>query len=515
MVVEKAAGNAYKESSELIDKKSDRYFPPQTSQGEVLGAVEAEWLGNIEAADKDLIVNASQIKRFFEVLEADPTFTEQLLVNSHQAAARYNLQIDPEELRPLWDKNFDKGDGNTDALASSRLKRFQEFVDRFVPSQARRELLGIPSEPRFRAWWERQRARVDSMLRPGDPVLARTYPMAFELSKGCSVGCWFCAASAPRFEDIFAYHPENRELWRGVLQLMKNLLGDMAGAGFCYFATDPLDNPDYVKFCLDFHEILGAFPQTTTAQPTKSPSLTRSLLKASEKKGQRHNRFSILSLKMLREVHSEFSAEELAFVGLEFQNKEVEASQLKVRAGRARERAGKTESVYSKEDDLAYTSGSTVTGFLFNMVDKSVKLISPCIASDRWTEGYRIHAERTFSDVRDLGIVLEDIISHLQITITPKQPIRFRPDLKYESLPDGFQVSTKFKTLKFRNGAFASELGAIIHHSDKTAEEIAAVFDAWNIPQDKVFQVLNQLFASGILDEEPDINGSDTKVHGS
>jgi hypothetical protein len=149
------------------------------------------------------------------------------------------------------------------------------------------------------------------------------------------------------------------------------------------------------------------------------------------------------------------------------------------------------------------------------MVDKSVKLISPCIASDRWTEGYRIHAERTFSDVRDLGIVLEDIISHLQITITPKQPIRFRPDLKYESLPDGFQVSTKFKTLKFRNGAFASELGAIIHHSDKTAEEIAAVFDAWNIPQDKVFQVLNQLFASGILDEEPDINGSDTKVHGS
>lgn len=503
MVAEKTVGNTPKESLGFIGKNSDQYSSPKESERERLGTVEAEWLADIEEADKYLIVNASHIKRFFEVLEADPTFKEQLLENSHQAAAKYNLQIDPEELRPLWDKNCDKGDGNADALTSSRIKRFQEFVDRFVPSKVRGELLNAPSEPRFRAWWERQKARVDSMVRSGDTVLARTYPMAFELSKGCSVGCWFCAVSAPRFEDIFAYNPENRELWREVLQLMKNLLGDMAGAGFCYFATDPLDNPDYVKFCLDFHEILSVFPQTTTAQPTKFPSLTRSLLKASEEKGQRHNRFSIVSLKTLRDVYSEFSAEELAFVGLEFQNKEVEANEPKINAGRARERSTQLERVSSQENDLAYASISNVMGFLFNMVDKSVKLISPCIASDRWPEGYRVHAERNFSDAGDLGIILEDIISHLAIAITPKQTIRFRSDLKYESIPDGFQVSTKFKTLKFRNGAFASELGAIIHQSDKTAEEIAVMFDTWNIPQAQVFQVLNQLFASGILDDEP------------
>jgi hypothetical protein len=209
---------------------------------------------------------------------------------------------------------------------------------------------------------------------------------------------------------------------------------------------------------------------------------------------------------MLRQVHSEFSAEELAFVGLEFQNKEAEANEPKVKAGRARERADKTESVSSEDEDLAYASISNVMGFLFNMGDKSVKLISPCIASELWPEGYRIHAERTFSDVTDLGIILEEIISHLPIAISPKQVIRFRSDLKYESLPDGFQVSTKFKTLKFRSGAFASELGAIIHQSDKTAEEIAAVFDVWDIPQEQVFQSLNQLFASGVLDDEPDTN---------
>ena len=506
MGIKKVTENTYKEFSELREKKSDQHFSPQQHEEEGLGAIDAEWLGDREEGDKDLIVNASHIKRFFEVLEADPTVKEQLLVNSYQAAARYNLQIDPEELRPLWDKSFAKGYGNTEARVTSSIKRFQEFVNRFVPSEVREELLGTPSEPRFRAWWKRQMARVDSMLRPGNPVVARTYPMAFELSKGCSVGCWFCAVSAPRFDDIFVYNSENRELWRGVLQLMKNLLGDMAGAGFCYFATDPLDNPDYVKFCLDFHEILGVFPQTTTAQPTKSPSLTRSLLKYSEEKGQRHNRFSILSLKMLRQVHSEFSAEELAFVGLEFQNKEVEANQPKVKAGRAREHSGKAESVSSEDEDLAYTSISTVMGFLFNMVDKSVRLISPCIASELWPEGYRIHAERTFSDVTDLGIILEEIISHLPIAISPKQVIRFRSDLKYESLTDGFQVSTKFKTLKFRSGAFASELGAIIHQSDKTAEEIAAVFDVWDIPQEQVFQSLNQLFASGVLDDEPDTN---------
>jgi len=34
-----------------------------------------------------------------------------------------------------------------------------------------------------------------------------------------------------------------------------------AGRGFCYWGTDPMDNPDYEKFCLDFHEVLGIFPK--------------------------------------------------------------------------------------------------------------------------------------------------------------------------------------------------------------------------------------------------------------
>lgn len=237
----------------------------------------------------------------------------------------------------------------------------------------------------------------------------------------------------------------------------------------------------------------------------KDPARTRELLKLARQKGQKHNRFSILSLKMLAQVHEEFSAEELAFVELEFQNKEIEADEPKVNSGRVRERyKGRTESELYKNADLSNGSISNVMGFLFNMVDRSVRLISPCIANNRWSEGYRIHDERTFSDVDYLETVLEEIISnHMPLTIRPRDLINFRQDLKYESLPDGFQVSTQFKAFKFRNGSYAKQLGELIRQSDKTAEEIAAMFDAWGITQDEVFQSLNLLFVCGVLDDEP------------
>ena len=39
-----------------------------------------------------------------------------------------------------------------------------------------------------------------------------------------------------------------------------------------------------------------------------------------------------------------------------------------------------------------------VSGFLFNMVERNVRLISPCNASERWPLGYRIYDEGTFTD---------------------------------------------------------------------------------------------------------------------
>jgi radical SAM family RiPP maturation amino acid epimerase len=289
-------------------------------------------------------------------------------------------------------------------------------------------------------------------------------------------------------------------LWYEVLELMKDILGSAASAGVCYWATDPLDNPNYEKFCSDFHAVLGTFPQTTTALPMKDPVRTRSLLKLSCEKGCLLNHFSILSLKMLNQVHEKFSAEELTFVNLVLQNEE--ASKIKANAGRVRERnlkKGEEDSEFPEQGTIA-----CVTGFLFNMVDRSVKLISPCNANDRWPLGYIVYDEGTFSDANELKILLERMISdHMPLAVRPNDLMNFRHDLKYESLDDGFKLSTKSKTFNFRHDPYLRELGDVIHKGSKTAQEIADMFDTRGVSPAYTFHNFNLMLEKGVLDDEP------------
>ncbi len=458
-----------------------------------------------ELSDAELekqLIQGSHIKRFGERWYADPDFRQQFLTNPYQAVIHYNLKISSEKIRALWDELLAQRDAVKPASLS--LEHGQEFYrkikfDMFYTAAA------SSREPRFKAWRERQIARTSSQMRKSlhDDIPHMT--ASFELSKGCSVGCWFCAVSAPRLGDIFTYSQENAKLWREVLELLKDIHGSAAVAGFCYWATDPLDNPDYEKFCSDFHKILGVFPQTTTAQPLKDPVRTRSLLKLSLEKGCLMNRFSILSLKILNQVHKEFSPEELAFVGLELQHPEAEA--IKANSGRAREyNKRKASKNQERLDDPLQGTIACASGFLFNMVERSVKLITPYNADDRWPLGYRIYEEGTFTNVDDLKTFIEGMIDrHMPLTVKPNDRISFRRDLKYESLPDGFQVSTRFKTYKFRNSSYIKHLGEIINKGDKTAEEIASLFNTFSVPSIHIFQSLNLMFKNGVLDDEPKV----------
>ncbi|WP_414581507.1 radical SAM family RiPP maturation amino acid epimerase [Scytonema sp. PCC 10023] len=444
-------------------------------------------------------VCVSHIKRFMERWTADPEFQNQVAVEPYKTIARYGLKVDPEEIRPLWDLKFLKEVGERVPISAS-LRQWHEFFDESRVCELMQSIASSSSEPRFKAWRERQIARTRSQFKKWLQDTLVHAPVCFELSKGCSVGCWFCGVSAPRLGDIFIYNQENAKLWYEVLELMKEILGPAAGAGFCYWASDPLDNPDYERFCSDFHEVLGIFPQTTTAQPLKDPARIRALLKLSRKKGCLLNRFSILSLKMLNQVHEEFSAEELTLVSLALQNKE--ANKIKANAGRARERnlnKGEEDNEFPEQGTIA-----CVSGFLFNMVDRSVKLISPCNASDRWPLGYIVYDEGTFSDAHDLKILLERMITdNMPLTVRPNDLINFRRDLKYESLTDGFQLSTKFKTFKFRHEPYLKELGEVIHKGGKTAEDIASIFEKHGVSPAYTFHNLNLMFERGVLDDEP------------
>ncbi|MFM7367425.1 MAG: radical SAM family RiPP maturation amino acid epimerase, partial [Sphaerospermopsis kisseleviana] len=145
------------------------------------------------------------------------------------------------------------------------------------------------------------------------------------------------------------------------------------------------------------------------AQPLKNINRTKSLLKLALEKGNRLNRFSILSLKILDKLHEAFTPEELAFVGLVIQNQEAGIE--KASAGRMREynqrQATKKEQVV---DESLPGTNACVSGFLLNMVHHSVKLVSPCPASDRFPNGYQVHDQATFTTIDELKTFLDKAI---------------------------------------------------------------------------------------------------------
>lgn len=463
-------------------------------------ASKLEQLDSFETLDPELLTSISHIKRFTERWQAHPEFRKQVGIDPYKTIVNYGLKVEPEEIRPIWDREFTNQFAEGEVKIPPILALYREFDRKFGKVETMKSAAASPSQPSFKAWRERQLARTASQFKKSVHEAIVHAPVCFELSKGCSIGCKFCGIAAPRLSDIFVYNSENAALWYQVIELMKELLGPAVGAGFCYWATDPLDNPDYEKFCSDFHTVTGIFPQTTTAQPLKNPARTRSLLKLSREKSGVLNRFSILSLKMLEQVYAEFTAEELALVRLALLNEEADS--IKANSGRERERnlkQGRLDTEFPDQGTIA-----CVSGFLFNMVDRSVKLISPCNADEQWPLGYIVYDQGTFSNIDDLKVLIERMITEkMPLTVRSNDLIKFRRDLDYESLADGFQLSTRFKTYKFRDDAYLKELGEVINQQNKTAEEIACLFETYGVSSASTRHNFSLMFERGVLDIKP------------
>jgi hypothetical protein len=105
------------------------------------------------------------------------------------------------------------------------------------------------------------------------------------------------------------------------------------------------------------------------------------------------------------------------------------------------------------------------------------------------------------------------INDNMPLEVRPNTLINFRRDLKYKSLDDGFQLSTKFKTFKFRHDYSFKEFGEVVNKGGKTAEEIVSIFDSRGVASDWTLYYLNLMFEKGVLDEEPQLKDSKVLVH--
>jgi len=418
------------------------------------------------------------------------------------------LKADPEELRCLWDEAFAAGRGEG-WIAPLIVQRYRLFArEKLLHREKLRAVECVPSDERHRRWRGRQVKRTLAHLGPRQHDGIIHAPFAVELSDGCSVGCWFCGVSAGRKGGDFRHTPDNARLWREVLGILRRAVGTAAATGFCYWATDPLDNPEYERFALDFAEVCGRFPQTTTALPLRDVERTRALLALSIEHGCTINRFSILTLKGFDGVMAAFAAEELLHCEIVSQN--PEAVHIQGNAGRARGAARLARLARDHglpTDDWQRIPGTIacVSGFLLNMVDRRVRLITPCPASDRWPDGYWVLEDARFADADDLARRIEGMMDrHMPVSVRPSDPARFRSDLRFRPVEAGFEVAGFGAGSRIAGPPKIRELGAAIAAGDRTVGEIVAEFqERHGRTPESTHRLLNQIFEGGFLDEEP------------
>jgi radical SAM family RiPP maturation amino acid epimerase len=387
--------------------------------------------------DPALLAGIAHTKRFLERWVADDGFRIDVLQGAQAAADRYGIQVDAEAIRCLWDPATPLNPLQVPAP----VQHYQEYCKEKLAMRDRMRIKdGEPEHPLFRKWRQRQINRFFRQVNLAEASAVVHAPVAVELNQGCSVGCWFCGVDAPPLSDTFAHTPEQAQLWRGLLRQLHEVIGDGAQTGFCYWATDPLDNPDYEHFLQDFQRQFGRYPQTTTAQPLRDVARTKALLAMTMAERPMINRFSVLSLPMFNAVHRQYSAEELLHVEIVCQHPESVSG--KALAGRARS----SSALQADSNRQSHTTIACVSGFLINLPRREVRLISPVPASERWPLGYRVYGQTNFRDAADFRRALEELIAS-----------GMRDHLRLEdllSIPDDLELSLEEGIVSVRSERF-------------------------------------------------------------
>ncbi|KJS38422.1 MAG: hypothetical protein VR70_09950 [Rhodospirillaceae bacterium BRH_c57] len=466
-------------------------------------------------------ISVGQVKRVLEWWSSSQAFRDAVSEDTAKAGQDFGLGFDPAPLRPLWDSRFGMDMHARGEPFHPAVLAYRAFYDGKTVWRDEIKMNSAPPEPRFRAWRQRQVERNKFENGAYDDSIIHT-PLAIELTDGCTVGCWFCGVGATKFADFMPY-AENKDDWRQILKHLHDKLDDAGRWGFLYWATDPLDNPDYEFFANDFADVFGVFPQTTTAQPQKHIDRLRTLLPMSEARGCRVNRFSIQTERQLKEIYAAFSPDEMQNVEIVSQMKEATAA--KANTGQFRVRATANEDIKTREmDKLAATAkqweaarddGRTmsvvepgtiacVSGFLLNMVKKTVKLISPCRASERWPLGYIVYDEATFDTPEDLNATLDQMIDrHMGTALDEDTVARFHPMLTHERTDDGFTLTSPFHGIAMERPAYRAYvhfLGDTIRRGDRTAGQIAvAGLFMHGVPEANTLATLTHLMDMGIL----------------
>ena len=464
--------------------------------------------------NEDYIKDIAHTKRLLERYTTDPDFKKELDNGNYDIIKKYNIDINPEDVRFHWDNSYHLECIKNKTEFTPQVKKYLGWIMEKLAHRDRiREIDAVPENEKFRIWRERQNNRMIHVFGIAKSIGIVHPPFSMELSKGCSGNCWFCGFGAEEKEGDYLYTDKNKKEYREVLHVLKDVMGNAAATGFLYSATDPLDNPDYEQFLIDYAVILGYAPQITTSLATRDIERTRRLIWLNHKLGSDVDRFSMLSVGVLNKLHENFTAEELLYVELIPQN--IESNSMIANAGRAADNkkqmekkatsAGVTNYIHDNNDG---DSISCMSGFDINMFDKSVRLVTPAKSNKKWPYGFWIYESAKFKDAQELKNIMNSMINKYMLEALEEDSIiAFLKGFELEIDKDCISLSTNNSKIEVDYGEVLpglKEIAGIISKDNHTAKQIVDIMkEKHNQKESDTWDTLNLLFQDGLLDEEP------------
>ena len=432
-----------------------------------------------------------EVKRLYECRMADPAFMELLKADPEgtlekiqvRMPASKALSIAEECGRSGWDKN------PWLSLYRPRLDLISAEISRRMDASRYKD----PALYRY-AQIVRNRIFLYNRIMQGHQNI-RYFPAAIELSSGCSVQCPFCGLDARPLAGNAAYG-DCGILWKEILEILKGLIGPVADTVPCYYATEPLDNPDYERFLSDYRKVLGALPQTTTAIADRDPARLRSLLSLIGKEELSHAalRISVRTKRQLYRLMESYTPSELEDVELILNNKE--ALHYYSDSGRMRLHH---DSPLGIAKPLRYTI-ACIAGLIINLCDRTVSFVEPELPSERFPLGMRIYESRSFTDAASFERAAKELFAlYVRDRIREDDLLCFDEEIRVSREGFQFLFSGDGKALRMGVNRVAAGCLESILQKPVTVKELSREQGLSAFVMDSVKEKLDILFQKGFL----------------
>jgi len=365
---------------------------------------------------------------------------------------------------------------------------------------------GVSFNAKFDAWRKRRITAAKSEL--GFYSMQISHPaFAYELSEGCSVGCWFCSFAPHKLTGVLDYDNRRGNVQR-IIKYCIDIFGkETAGNALPYYRTEPHDNPGYIQFLQDFEELTGSVVCTSTAVCGDIDWL-RDLMDYYRRGDIRYNwpRLSILSLSMMDKVHEAFTPIELLDIELLVQAKDNVRP--KVTSGHILEEHTGLRDMedFTDKDNIGYVPRGSivcVSGFNINLLTNTIMLFSPCYTTKEWPHGFRVYGQATYNDESDFPEVIKRLIDETMFLAPPKDKlIRFRDDIVFRPTEEGFDLATPNQLHHFKGKDKYGPLGLMVSSGEYTCGELVMELTKKQKTNPLILRaIIQSLFDDGFLDE--------------